>query len=415
MIDNFARTPQATRLLLPPIFPILAAAGLLITLLLYRDTFREATIDLTSGRAAAEQRALEFLAGQGVSAGQRWRSSSFRTDTTAQDYLIASAGLAELEALAQQDLKFASWHVRLFTPLEPEEWSVDVSSRTGRILSYQHIIKEEAPGATIPITIAEQLALQALAARHGGGPAPGELRLLARRVTRQPNRTDQAFTWERPSLQRGDATYRYTVTIAGDQIGRIDEYYNIPESWQRLARSHFRRGALLNTVGWTAAFALMAGLGLAWLQAAGRRLLRLRFALTLLAAIGLVGLATALNSLPLFLASLPTDISVPAYLADQLGAYAGTAMVLGATVIVAGMAGEALVWTTGRPGDRETGRHEITTLGSPQSAIPSPQSLVPNPQPPVSLSRVLTLRGLASAPIARGLLIGMCVGVAQLG
>jgi hypothetical protein len=355
MIDSLTSTSPASRRLLPPIFPILAAAGLLIALLLYRQTFREATIDLSISRADAEQRALEFLAGQGVAIGERWHSSSFRTDTAAQDYLIASAGLAELDALAKQDLKFASWHVRLLTPLDPEEWSVDVSSRTGRIVSYQHIVKEEAPGATIPITQAEQLALQVLTARPGGGPAPSDLRLLSGRVTRQPNRTDQAFTWERPALQRGDATYRYTVTILGNQVGRIDEYYNIPESWQRLARWHSRRGALLSLIGWTATYALMAGLGLAWLWAAGRRRLRLRFALTLLAAIGLVGLATLLNSVPLFLASLPTDISVPAFLADQLGTYAGLAMMLGATVIVAGMAGEALVWRVAETGDSGLG------------------------------------------------------------
>src|SRR5690349_8304331 len=168
-MKNFSATRLTPQSLLPPIFPILAAAGLLVALLLYRQTFREASIDLSVGRAAAEQRALEFLASQGVAAGDRWRSSSFQTDTTAQDYLIASSGLAELDALARQDLKLASWHVRLFTPLDPEEWSVDVSSRTGRILSFQHTIKEEAPGATLPITTAERLALQALAARPGGG------------------------------------------------------------------------------------------------------------------------------------------------------------------------------------------------------------------------------------------------------
>src|SRR5215212_4010891 len=308
MVHNIAARRPTNARLLPLIFPILAVAGLLIALLLYRQTFREATIDLSIGRADAEQRALEFLASQGLAVGERRRSSSFQTDTTAQDYLIASTGLAELDALAKQDLKLANWHVRLLTPLDPEEWSVDVSSRTGRILSYQHVVKEEAAGATIPITTAEQLALQALADRPGG-PAPGDLHLLARRVTRQPNRTDQIFTWERPALQRGDATYRYTVTILGDQVGRIDEYYNIPESWQRLARWHARRGALLNLIGWTATYALMAGLGLAWLWAAGRRQLRLRFALTLLGAIGLVGLATLLNSIPLLLASLPTNIS----------------------------------------------------------------------------------------------------------
>src|SRR3954447_6391990 len=184
MVKNPAAPRPPPARLLPLIFPLLAAVGLLIALLLYRQTFREATIDLSIGRADAEQRALAFLSSQGVAAGERWRSSSFQTDTTTQDYLIASAGLAELDALAKQDLKFAGWHVRLLTPLDPEEWSVDVSSRTGRILSYQHVVKEEAPGATIPITQSEQLALQALAARPGGGPVQSDLHLLARQTTR---------------------------------------------------------------------------------------------------------------------------------------------------------------------------------------------------------------------------------------
>jgi hypothetical protein len=406
MVDNLATTRSTKPRFLPLLFPILACAGLLVTLLLYHQTFREATIDLTIGRAAAEQRALTFLSQQGVAAGDHWRSVSFQTDTTAQDYLIASSGLAELDALARQDLKLASWHVRLFTPLDPEEWSVDVSSRTGRIFSYQHTIKEEAPGATLPITAAEQLALHALAARPGGGPAPFELRPLARRVTRQPNRIDQTFTWERPALRRGDATYRYSVTISGDQVGRFDEYYNIPESWRRLARWHGRRGALLNTIGWTAAYALLVGLGLAWLWAASRKLLRVRFAATLLAAVALVALATALNSIPLFLSSLPTDVSVPAFLADQLGAYAGTALTVGAAIVIAGMAGEVLVWTALDKRQETRDKRQEQAI----SRLPSPVSRLP-----VSLSKVLTPRGLASAPIARCLLIGICVGVAQLG
>jgi hypothetical protein len=90
MGDTTSAARSTTPRLLPPIFPLLAAAGLLVAFLLYRQTFREATIDLTVGRAAAEERALAFLTSQSVAAGARWRSASFQTDTSAQDYLIAS-------------------------------------------------------------------------------------------------------------------------------------------------------------------------------------------------------------------------------------------------------------------------------------------------------------------------------------
>ncbi|GIV96460.1 MAG: hypothetical protein KatS3mg057_1117 [Herpetosiphonaceae bacterium] len=377
--------PQTTRLL-PRLFLALTCVGLLITALLAPRTFPAALIDLSIGRVEAQERALAFLRERGARLEEGWQTTGFAAQTTAQDYLLAVGGFSELEALSKRDLNLAHWRVRLFRPLEPEEWSVTVSSRTGRVIGFEHIIPAEAPGATLSYTDAQQLALQALAARPGADLIPSELRLLAHRVIRQPNRTDHTFIWEQPALRRGEASYRYTATVHGDAIGSLAEYYHIPESWSRLERWHMRRGALLNSIGWMLTFALLAGLGFTWLWAARRQILRRRFAVTLLAAVAVVGLATALNSIPLSLRSYPTNVSPTVFILAEIGANLNLLSNIVVAVVVAGMAGEALLWSgSGRP------------AGS------------------LSLSRIFTRAGLSSRPVVRSLLIGICVGLAQLG
>jgi hypothetical protein len=374
---NISASPAHDSRLLHPLYLVLAVAGVVIALLLTGETFPAATIDLTVGRQEAEERALAFLAERGVTPDGRWRAVSFATDR-AQDYLTAAVGLEGLQALSEQDLNLARWRVRLFTPLDPEEWSVEVSSRTGRIVGFRHTLREEAPGASLDYFAARERALAALP-----GSLVPDLRLVGYTRTERPARADHRFVWEQPALQRGEATYRYAVTVQGDAAGAREEYYQLPASWDRQASWHLRRGVLLSWVGWTLTMGLAAGLGLAWLWAAGRGILRLRFAAITLASCAVVSLLTGLNSLPLLLRSYPVEASPAAYLFQQLGGYAGALVAVAGTVVLGGMAGEALLWR------RSGGR--------------------------LSLSRALTPAGLVSRPVVRGLLVGICVGAAQLG
>jgi membrane protease YdiL (CAAX protease family) len=368
--------PRTTRLL-PLIFPLLAVLGIVLMIVFAAESTPTAAIDLSVGRAEAQRIAAEFLRRQGDDPAARWSTVSYQFDSDAQSYLLREAGRATLNERAQADLDLAHWQVRFWRPLDPDEWIVSVSSATGRVSGYAHTIRAEQPGATLAITAAEQLAAQALPV------PPSQLTLIARTTTTQPERADHVLTWERRDLRDGEARYRYSVRVQGDQIGLIDEYYWLPDSWWRESAWQGRRGVLLSTVGWTITYGLTALIGFTWLLLAQRGRLRRRWASTLFGAVLVLGVLVMLNSIPLELASYDVNTSLPLHLLNQLSGYLSQLVTLAATIVLAGMAGEALVW------ERTNGA--------------------------LQLGQTLTRRGLVSRPTVQALLIGGLIGVGQLG
>lgn len=368
--------PRTTRLL-PVIFPVLALIGIVLLVLFGAESTPTASVDLTIKREDAQRIAAEFLRTRGDDPAQRWSTVSYQFATEAQSYLLRETGRATLNQRAEADLDLAHWQVRFWRPLDADEWTVSVSSRTGRISGYAHTIRAEQLGATLPITAAQRLAEQAL-------PIPVEqLSLVARASNTQPERVDHLFTWERTDLRDAEARYRYSVRVQGDQVGSVDEYYWLPDSWGREGAWQARRGALLSTIGWTLTYALTALIGFTWLGLARRGRLRRRWAFTLFGAALVTGVLVMLNSIPLELASYNVNDSLPVHLLNKFGGYISQLLTLTATIVLAGMAGEALVW------ERTNGA--------------------------LHMGQALTRRGLTSRPVVQALLIGGLVGVFQLG
>jgi hypothetical protein len=52
--------------------------------------------------------------------------------------------------------------------------------------------------------------------------------------TTQPKRVDHTFTWKKKTFDVGDpdATYRATITVAGNEVSGYDEFLDIPQAWQ---------------------------------------------------------------------------------------------------------------------------------------------------------------------------------------
>ena len=251
--------PPHTRPLLPWIYVALTALGIGLILLFALESTPTASVDLSVDRARAGQLAAEFLRSRGDDPDTRWSTTSYGFDRDAQSYLLREAGRDTLNRRAEADLNLAHWTVRFWRPLDPDEWSVQLSSRTGQILGFSHSIRAEDPGATLPITAAQRLALDAL-------PLPEEqLTLIERRSETQPGRTDHTFTWERADLRDAEARYRYSVRVQGDRVDALSQYFWLPDTWWREGAWQYRRGALLSTVGWTLTYAITALVGLTWL------------------------------------------------------------------------------------------------------------------------------------------------------
>ena len=369
--------PPHTRPLLPLFFVLLAVAGVALIVTFALESTPTAAVNLTIKRDQAGVIAADFIRSQGDDPAARWSTISYSFDSNSQSYLLRETDRERLNERANADLDLAHWNVRFWTPLHPDEWSVAVSSRTGRIVGYSHAIRAEQAGATLPITAAQRLAESALPV------SVAQLKLIERVAETQPARVDHRFTWERTDILDNEARYRYTVRVQGDVVGAVDEYYWLPESWWREGAWQARRGALLSTVGWTLTYALTALIGFTWLLEARRGRLRRRWAITLFGAVVVLGFLVMLNSISLDLASYNVNDSLAVHIGRQIGGYLTQLGTIGATIMLAGMAGEALVW------------HR--TNGA------------------ISLSNTVTRRGLVSRPVVQALLIGGLVGVAQLG
>ena len=65
------------------------------------------------------------------------------------------------------------------------------------------------------------------------GPTGAAAGSIEEQLQERPARYDYVFTWEQEGFRAKDATYRRTVVVQGDKIGRYSEYLYVPEKWKR--------------------------------------------------------------------------------------------------------------------------------------------------------------------------------------
>lgn len=369
------RSPQ-TRPLIPWLFPMLAIIGIVLMVLFAAESTPTGIVTLNVDRAQAETIAREFVQQRGGDLTDRTSTVSFGFNADAQSYL-REFNPTHLNNRVEADLHFARWTVRFWRQLDPDEWRVTISPRTGRILGYSHIIRDEQPANSIALDAAQQQAMSAL-------PIPADqLELVERSSKTQPERVDHTFTWRRTDMQDAKAQYRYSVTVQGDQIGSVNEYYWLPESWYRTNAWHAYRGWLLSTIGWSITAVLVVLTGLTWLILAQQGQLRWKWAIRLLIAAAVVGLIVLLNNIPIDLANYDNRQSLIVYFLGILKGYSSELVGVSVAIVLGGMAGEALAW-----------RWSNGTL---------------------AMRETLTKRGIVSRPVVQALGIGFLVGLFQLG
>ena len=135
--------------------------------------------------------------------------------------------------------------------LKKEEFQATVTT-SGELVSFSHLIEEEAPGASLAEAEARRLAETFLTGELGRDLTA--LDFVEAQAQERPNRIDYTFSWKLRDFAVGEAHYRFYVRLQGDQIGGFGEYLKIPEAWERdyaelrsLQRDHgfWWRGTLL--------------------------------------------------------------------------------------------------------------------------------------------------------------------------
>ena len=209
---------------------VVAAVSLVTASHFFYDAFPEATIDFRITREEAGERARTFLDGRGLDLEGYRHSAIFRFDGTAKTFLERELGLEGATALIGNPVRLWRWSNRWVRELEKEEFRVQYTT-AGELAGFSHMIEEEAEGASLDQAEARSLAERFLSDTMGRDLAG--LTFVEAEITERPNRSDHAFTWKLSDFEVSEATYRLTVGIQGDQVGRYSEYLKVPEAWQR--------------------------------------------------------------------------------------------------------------------------------------------------------------------------------------
>ena len=162
------------------------------------------------------------------------------------------------------ELNIWYWKVRFFRPKQEEEFYVRVSP-AGEIVGYEHKIEEARAGASPDRAAAEAAAQNFL--RNNMGVDLSKWAFLPEEAnsSKEPNRLDWSFTWEKRDFRAKDAPYRLRVELQGDRAGSSKESLQVPEAWERSYAKLRSKNILYNQVAIIPYLALLVaviGLGI---------------------------------------------------------------------------------------------------------------------------------------------------------
>src|SRR5262249_35738182 len=114
-------------------------------------------------------------------------------DPAAVKYLFEHETVQQASSTYQQATRLLLWEVRYFRPEEKEEHWVAVDASNGEVFAYQHLLDENAPGASLSPDAARMLAQESLSAH---GYAPDDFGLENSEPVKRKARQDYTFTWQ---------------------------------------------------------------------------------------------------------------------------------------------------------------------------------------------------------------------------
>jgi len=314
--------------------------------------FPEASIDFRVSRGDAQQRAGQFLAGQGYRTAGYRDASSFAFDEDAKTFLEREVGLEKANQLMGTRVRLWRWSFRWFRPQQKEEFRADITP-TGDFVGFTHELPEDAARPDITADQARILAEDFLRTRAHRDPAALEF-VETSSVTR-PHRVDRVFTWKERDFDIRDATNRLAVTMLGGEVGGYSEYLKIPEQWTRDYQRLRSKNNEAQTFDTLALLGLMIGLIVVLVMRVRRQDVRWRRA----AAIGAVGMAlsflASLNAFPLAEFGYPTTDGYGSFVMQKLLQALLEALAWGGALFIIA-AGAEVLYREAFPGKVSLGR-----------------------------------------------------------
>ena len=297
------------------ILAILGIGGLGIFLKLHRYADPSANVKFTKSRAEIRNICTEFLKDQGFDISGYMSSQIFSGDNFAALFIQKEVGLDSLNRLSQPEnenfIPLWYWKLRWFKPQQKEEFLLSIATN-GKIIGYQHLLREDAPGETLNTDSAMAIATRFLADKFGWRKS--DWILVSSQSEEKKARRDYSFVWKSKILKIGDGEPRIEVDIAGDKISGFSYYLKVPEPFRRSYISRSSIGSLI--AGFTFFLSLL-------LFAVGaffviRRLIQgqrfIKISLTAIFPLFIAGLFMTFNSFPQRLFSYQTETQYASFI-----------------------------------------------------------------------------------------------------
>jgi membrane protease YdiL (CAAX protease family) len=204
-----------------------AAVSVAYTAYNFKAAFPQASINLRYSKDQISTMAGKFLSERGLRLDGFHQLTLFDPDQTGSLYLERELGLEEANRLMRAEVSVWRWRARWFRPPEKEEMTVWLSPE-GRLVGFEHQIREDAAGARLTKEQARAIAESFLRSQT---TAPQKF--IEEQLKERPNRYDYLFTWEQEGFKAKEATNRRSVTVQGGQVGAYQEFLHVPEKWKR--------------------------------------------------------------------------------------------------------------------------------------------------------------------------------------
>ena len=329
---------------------ITIVVGGLVTALLFRRAFPEASIEFRVNRGQARALAEKFLTERGRSAAEHRFAGRFSVDDEPKVYLERELGLEKAGAFYGREAKVWLWQMRWFRSGVKEEERAAITP-LGDLASFDSVRQDDAPGASLTLEEARALSQKFLASR-GLGP---DLKSIEATPTERPHRRDWLFVDEKPYFKMAEATVRYRTIVTGSELTGFREFVHVPESWTRDYAKLRSKNETANVIG---NFALIVTF-LAMLVVLITRIVRKDVRWRVVGGFGLVAFLLSLlaifNNLPLTLYGYDT--------ASPLSSHIATRIVFGILGAIGIGAGIAVVVAAAEPVYRERFPRQLSFSG----------------------------------------------------
>lgn len=155
-------------------------------------------------------------------------------DSVAATYILRHGvrGRALVD-LFQHRVEAGTWTVRFFTPMQKDEYFVEVDPRTSRAVGYHRYQDERNAGPQLERTAAQAIATSAFAA-YGHDPNAFDLKEALN--FQQPNRRDWLFHFQERKPIVADAVRRVSVRVAGNEVTQYTTTVKVPDEVYRDAQ-----------------------------------------------------------------------------------------------------------------------------------------------------------------------------------